>query len=133
MLIRRRILSVLTTASYLLAITVATQFHSHGHEGASDCCGHGGFHATIAGDAAAGHSHGASGENHSGPKSPAPRPADNHDCPVCQFLAQKPAPTAEVALVSCGVLVQEAFFSAPARMVVGVFSAWQSRAPPVFA
>jgi hypothetical protein len=48
-------------------------------------------------------------------------------------LAEKPALTTAVAPVASAALVQEVAVPAPARPASGVFSAWQSRAPPAFA
>ena len=72
MLVRNRKLTILTAASYLLAVTASAMFHNHP--------GHGG-HPSRPGVSA----------SHS---------ADDHDCPVCQFLAQKPAPAAAIAPVA---------------------------------
>ncbi len=99
---RKRIFSTATAVGYLLTVTVSALFHSH------NCCGR-----------------------------PASRPgvyashcADEHDCSVCQFLAQKPAPTAEVSPVDVGSPVEEVVAAAPLGAVGDVFSAWHSRAPP---
>ena len=71
MLVRSRKLTVLTAASYLLAVTASALFHNHdGH-----------------------------GDEQPRPGVSASHGADDHDCSVCQFLAQKPAPTADVAPV----------------------------------
>lgn len=56
---------------------------------------------------------------------------EDHDCPVCQFLAQKPAPAATVASVGPGIFVQEVVAVASACADRGAFSAWHSRAPPM--
>jgi hypothetical protein len=105
MLARNRKLTVVTAASYLLAITVSGLFHSHNDRG----------------------------EDQPRPGVSASHHADGHDCPVCQFLAQKPAPAADVAPVGVGALSQQVTAPAPACALGDVFTAWQSRAPPVFA
>ncbi len=106
MWVRSHKLTVLTAAGYLLAITASALFHTHN--------GH--------------------GEEQPRPGVSASHPADDeHDCSVCQFLAQKPAPVAFVAPATSTALVQEVAASAPACAVGGVFTAWRSRAPPVLA
>ena len=105
MLARNRTLTVLTTASYLLAITASALFHNHHGHGKEDSC----------------------------PGASAAHSTEGHDCSVCQFLAQKPAPVADVAPESASTLVQEVAAPAPACPVRGVFTAWHSRAPPVVA
>ena len=105
MFVRSHKLTVLTAASYLLAITASGLFHNH--EG----CGH---ERPLPGVSAA----------HGG---------DHHDCSVCQFLAQKPAPAANVAPVGASLRAQEVTAAAPVCAVSGVFSAWHSRAPPAVA
>ena len=95
-------LTVLTAASYLLAITASALFHNHHH-----------------------------GEDQPRPGVSASHWADGHECSICQFLAQKPAPAAVVAPVGLSAPVQEVVAAAPACAVRGVFAAWHSRAPPV--
>ena len=99
-------LTVLTAASYLLVITCSALFHDHHH-------GH--------------------GEDQPRPGVSASHSADDHECSICQFLAQKPAPAAVVAPVGASAPVQEVVAAAPACAVRGVFAAWHSRAPPVVA
>ena len=127
-----RWVSVLVAAGYLLAVSTASLFHHHTNRDNGGCC-HG---QSFARGASASDHHCESGDHSprpNTPSAPAPCPSDNSHCPVCQFLAQKPAPTAEVVPVTTGVLVQEAFSPPPARIAVVVFSAWHSRGPPAFA
>lgn len=105
MKLRSRTLSVFTVASYLLAITASALFHEHRSGGEQQL-----FPSVFA----------AHGEG-------------DHDCSVCQFLAQKPAPAADVAPVGAGVWVQELPAASPVSAVSGAFSAWHSRAPPTVA
>ena len=105
MLVRNRRLAVLTAAGYLLAITASGLFHNH-----KGC-----------------------GGQRSRPGVSAAQQAGDHDCSVCQFLAQKPAPVANVAPVSLSSLVEDVAVAEPACAVVGAFSAWHSRAPPALA
>ena len=105
MLVQSRKLKVFTAASYLLVITVSAFFHNHYGQG------EGRFQPGVS----AAHS------------------SDEHDCSVCQFLAQKPAPVACVAPVGLSALVQEVAAPAAASAVRVVFAAWHSRAPPVLA
>jgi hypothetical protein len=100
-----RILTVLTAASYLLAVSASALFHDHNdHHKDQPRPGESGSHIS-----------------------------DGHDCSVCQFLAQKPAPIAEIAPVGSSARVQEVVALAPAHVVGGIFAAWHSRAPPVLA
>lgn len=105
MLAKNRTLTVLITASYLLAITASALFHNH-------------------------HGH---GKEDPRPGASAAHATEDHDCSVCQFLAQKPAPAANVTPESASTLVQEVAAPAPVCPVRGVFTAWYSRAPPVVA
>ena len=88
---------------------------------------------SLAGNHQPGGSHGGHEDGQPGPSAPGRHPTQDSNCPACQFLAQKPALTTAVAPVASAALVQEVAVSAPARVVRGVFSAWQSRAPPAFA
>ena len=105
MLIRSRNLTVFMAASYLLAITGSALFHDH------KGCGSGPSRPGVAA------AHGVA----------------DHDCAVCQFLAQKPAPAANVAPVGPSTWAQEVPAASPVCAVSGVFSAWHSRAPPAVA
>ena len=129
---KNRWVSVLVAAGYLLAISTASLFHNHADRGSGGC-----YHGrSLAHEASADCHHGEADDDSprpNAPKTPAQCPSDDSHCSVCQFLAQKPAPTAEVAAVSTGVLVQEAYLPAPPRITVGVFSAWHSRGPPAVA
>jgi hypothetical protein len=105
MWMRSRKLTVITAASYLLVVSAAALFHDHDDHD----------HGLQKSDAAAA------------------KLTDGHDCSVCQFLAQTPAPAAEVAPVRVSTLAQDVIVAAPACVARGVFTAWQSRAPPVLA
>jgi hypothetical protein len=118
---KNRWVSLLVAAGYLLAVSTASLFHHHADQDGGGC-----HHEQSL-------SHSASDGHSSRPNAPSPCPSDDSNCSVCQFLAQKPAPTAEVVPVTAGVLVQEVFSPPPARITVGVFSAWHSRGPPAFA
>jgi hypothetical protein len=102
MRIRSRTVTIVMAASYLLAVTASASFHHHGAHNNSP---------TPSGISA----------SHS---------SDEHACPVCQFLAQKPAPTTDVVPATLSALVREVFLPAPERPVIGVFAAWHSRGPP---
>jgi Protein of unknown function (DUF2946) len=105
MLSRNRILTVFLATSYLLAVSASALFHDHGEHG----------------------------EDQARPGVSSSHPGDDQDCSVCQFLAQKPAPLADAAPSDFSALVQRVAPSAPECIVGGLFSAWQSRAPPVLA
>ena len=115
--------SPLVAAGYLFVIAAAPLFHNHADSGGG--CGH--SHTAAEHDSAACPHDGDSSHRS------LPRPSDGRHCPVCQFLAQTSAPAAEVATEGDGLLVQELASPAPRCAAVGVFSAWQSRAPPCFA
>jgi hypothetical protein len=70
------------------------------------------------------------GEEQHGPGVSASHSTDGHECPVCQFLAQQPAPAADITPVSVSTPVQAVVTVAPACAVRGIFAAWHSRAPP---
>lgn len=128
---KQRWFSSLVATGYLLVIAAAPLFHNHTD---SDGCGSHSFAAAENDSTACPHdgdSHDA-GNGNSSHRS-LPYPSDGDHCSVCQFLAQKPAPVAELATVGDGLLVQELASPAPMCPAVGVFSAWQSRAPPCFA
>ena len=95
-------LTVAMTACYLLAVTASSLFHSH-------------------------HTH---CDEHSPPGVSASHESEDHECSVCQFLAQKPAPAADVAPETAYTLVQDVAAPSPAHAARGVFAAWHSRAPP---
>jgi hypothetical protein len=105
MLLRSRKLTVLTAASYLLAITASALFHEH-----KSC-----------------------DDRPSRPGVSAAHGDSDHDCSVCQFLTQKPAPAADVAPVGPILRAQELPAESAVCAVSGVFSAWHSRAPPAVA
>ena len=126
-----RRLSSLVAACYVLAVTTAPLFHNHAAE--DNGCRHGG---SLAHEASADCRHGESAKDSPRPRTPGDPvqcPSDAGHCAVCHFLGQKPVPTAEVAPVISGTLVQEVFSPAPTPILVGAFSAWHSRAPPAFA
>jgi hypothetical protein len=106
MSLQKRLFTVCMAASYLLVITASALFHEH-------------------------HDH-----HDEGPTRPGVADSqadDDHDCSVCQFLAQKPAPTSLIAPESVRGLVQCIFPPAPRCVALDAFSAWRSRAPPVSA
>jgi hypothetical protein len=105
MLAQNRKLTVFLATSYLLAVTTCALFHNHHeHDGEQSRPGVSAAHAS-----------------------------EDDDCSVCQFLAQKPAPVAVVAPVGVSTMVQDVAAPSPARVVRIVFTAWQSRAPPLSA
>jgi hypothetical protein len=123
---RSRCGSWLLAVGYLLTISTASLFHDHSG------CEHGhssqGSTADRHGDSHA--------EGHPGAKpshNPPRTPANDGDCPVCQYLAQKAASTPDAAAADAGDFVQDAYtppqhFSSP-----DAFSAWHSRGPPAIA
>jgi hypothetical protein len=123
---RHRSLSVLVAASYLLAITSAARFHNHG-----PCGDDGGSHC-VAAEADASY-----GLAWVGREAGVPAVGASHghdaDCPVCQFLTQKPAPACYGNSVGPSALVEELASPSPLCAAGGVFSAWYSRAPPACA
>jgi hypothetical protein len=129
---KNRWFSSLVAVGYMLTVTTASLFHNHAAHDGDGCC-HG---RSLTHEAPADCRHGAPDRDSprpNAPKAPGECPSDSGNCPVCHFLSQKPAPAAAVAAVSMGTLVHEVSSPAPVCIVVGVFSAWHSRAPPVFA
>jgi hypothetical protein len=97
-------LSLLLAVGYSLTVSAAGLFHSHDlHEG--DCCAdhHGDGYRAAAGD----------------------------ECAVCQFLAQKPAPTAPPVPAALSTLLGSTIEPVLPAVSAEVFAAWQSRAPPI--
>jgi hypothetical protein len=126
-----RRLSIGLAVAYALVVTAAPLFHSHPALDGGGCChGDSPVHA-LAADCHHDSSD-ADSSREGAPQSPV-RCSDGEDCPVCHFLGQKPVPTAEVAAVCLSSLAQEVSSPAPVIIVVRLFSAWHSRAPPVFA
>jgi hypothetical protein len=103
----RRELTLPTAACYLLVISTSALFHDH-------------------------HRHG-DGEGKARDGVSASHHADEGACAVCRFEAQKPAPTTEVSLADCGVLVRPVATRADICAEGDVFSAWHSRGPPAIA
>jgi hypothetical protein len=129
---KNRVLSVLTTTGYVLVITLSALFHDHtGHYGG--CCGKSGESPTVVGDETGTCHHGTHDESRHAPVSLKRCPTDDTKCPVCQFLAQKPAPVDPIASVTSAERVEEVVGIAPACSSAGVFTAWHSRAPPAIA
>ncbi len=106
MLQQKRLLSLLLTTGYLLVVVTSARFHHHDKHD-EDQPLRSGFAASHA--------------------------DDEHDCSVCQFLAQKPAPLTIAAAAELGNLVQNVAAPSPPLCFSVLFSAWQSRAPPVSA
>lgn len=104
--LRNRFLTIFLTISYLLVVGVSARFHHH--------CEH-------------------DEDQPSRPGFAASHAEKDHDCSVCQFLAQKPAPLATVAPADISNLVQNVVSPVPPCFLGTLFSAWQSRAPPAFA
>jgi hypothetical protein len=118
MLPRNRIVTGLTIAAYLLVVCGASLFHDH-HD---DC--HDDHHNDC---------HGSRGHGGEQPSSGlwASHVTDEHDCQVCQFLAQQPAPADSPAPGRCSLLIHGVFAPAPPWAVECLFLAWHSRAPPL--
>ncbi len=129
---KSRRLSGVVAASYVLALATAALVHNHTGCDSGCCGGHGGAHG-LADNHGPGGRHGGHEDGQPAPGAPGRHATQDDNCPACQFLAQKPAPTAVVAPVAAAALVEEVAFLAPARPAAGVFSAWQSRAPPALA
>jgi hypothetical protein len=129
---KNRWLSIVVAVGYVLTVTTASLFHNHAAKDGDGCC----HRHSVAHVASADCHHAESNKDAArphAPKAPARCPSDGSKCSVCQFLGHKPAPAAEVTPVASGTLVQELSLPAPASVIAGLFSAWQSRAPPVFA
>ena len=129
---KHHLVSVLVAAGYLLAVSAASLFHHHPDQGGDGC-----RHAQSSPREASADCYRGESDEHSprsnAPVAPSRCPSDDGGCSVCHFLGQKPAPTADMAPIISGTLVQEAGLSPPACVSVGVFSPWHSRGPPALA
>jgi hypothetical protein len=128
---KRRTLSALMAAGYLLATTTAAFFHDHACSERAGC-------GAVCYDK---HAHGPSHhsrhdatqeEGHPAPITP-DRHTDGAKCSICQFLAQASAPVGPVAPLLAAPLVQAITTVSPSFSLTGVFTAWHSRAPPAVA
>lgn len=129
---RKRELAVLVASGYVFVAIAAGLFHNHVRHEGSGCEGHQSARTTACnGSSACGHD--AHDHGHHDSTAPLHCPADDSDCLVCQFLAQKPAPVADIAPVAPSRLLYEVAIAEPSRSIGGVFSAWHSRAPPTLA
>jgi hypothetical protein len=124
---RNRCVASFVAVGYLLTVTAASLFHNHPPVARGACC-----HEQSTADEHHGSSHDHQ-PHHKTPKSPSGCPADDGRCSVCQYLAHKPAPTAEVALAASGILIQAVLAPPPVRLAASVFSPWHSRGPPTLA
>lgn len=113
----RRVLTSLSVANYLLAVTVGGLFHDHGQfscppdHACSDS--HYGPHASD-------------GETRTA--------WDKHDvCSICRFLAQKPIPAHSIETIESAPLVEAVTTARPIRRPAVIFSTDQIRAPPCVA
>ena len=140
MRMRNRRPTVLVAAGYAFVATVAGLFHNHvRHKGVG--CGSPDRSCAIAWNGSSacrydthdGCRHDTHHNGHHGPSDPIQCPADDSNCLVCQFLAQKPAPVADVAPVASFLLLHEVAVIGSSRSISGVFAAWHSRAPPALA
>ncbi|MBN1395570.1 MAG: hypothetical protein JW959_11145 [Pirellulales bacterium] len=120
MLAKNRIFIALVSFGYLLTITVSALFHTHGDGGNARACRGESCAASHSTDC------GVPGEERPRPKSP----GDCEHCPVCQFLAQQPAPPAELPPPEIEAAVDEIVESAPVAAFLGATTAWWSRGPP---
>jgi hypothetical protein len=131
MWIRSRRLTAAVAAGYVLALATAALVHNHaGYDVPSGgCCGS----HRLADNHAADDSHSSHENGCPAPAAPDRRPAQDSNCAACQFLAQKPAMLTVVAPTASAAMVEDVAVASASRANVGVFSAWQSRAPPAFA
>jgi len=127
-LARHNPIRLLLLGYYVLAVTASPWFHSHGHSlaeprCAASVCEHVGFLAGC----------------DEGPKHPADAPHSpplspshgDQNCPVCEFLIQKPVPLAASDAVQYAAPVQELVLGEPVAAVAPIPPTWHVRAPPV--
>ena len=119
-----RPLAALFAAAYLLAGGLALALHSHAHleneqaQGACTTC-------------SCGHHHHAQTQDEHGQPGDAEHEHGEHDCVVCQFLAQPPLTAPAVTLITAEQpLTFAAEPMAPSREVAASVT-WWSRGPPV--
>lgn len=138
---KRRFALVLVLANYVLALTVGERFHVHraarcGNHGAGSVCG--APHLSAGCDAGCEHEHAAGHlacgdhqdeEHGSGPS----RSYHGEKCPVCQFLAQKPAPPQPVEAVTCMGPLPGQVTAKPVRRVERALRSPLIRGPPAVA
>ncbi|MCE5267825.1 MAG: hypothetical protein LLG00_08055 [Planctomycetaceae bacterium] len=127
-----RRLSALVAAGYVLALVTAALVHNHSG-GDDGCCGVVSSEHREAGDCGPRDCHHKHGEHRSCPGSSERHRCQDSKCAACQFLAEKPSLTTIVSAAWSAALVQTVVSSAPTRPSIDVFTAWQSRAPPLFA
>ena len=132
MRMRNRRPTVLVAAGYAFVATAAGLFHNHVRQKDVGCGSHN-RSCAIARDGSSSCRHDTHHDGHRGPSDPIQCPADDSNCLVCQFLAQKPAPVAEVAPVASFLLLHAVAVIGSSRSISGVFAAWHSRAPPALA
>ena len=126
MLARNRYLSAWIAASYVLTVAASALFHDHGCGSSAEGCealASAEGHDSCTGD----------GDHKSHSSSPtAPSCPDNdHNCPVCQYLAQQTIAADDTPQVTFAAMVQELEAVAPVFSAGRTPSAWHSRAPPV--
>lgn len=135
---RFHILTLLLAVNYLLALTAGPSLHNHGDRRCNDVtggcvpptCDH--LHAC---GEASGHSHASpcgdetASPQHGGRET---RSLDSHnaECPVCQFLAQKPIPPTQVAETFATRLGERLAPSTRPGCAGEVPSSYRVRAPP---
>jgi len=121
---------------YVLAITVGGWFHNHprpprmASEACVDCLSCSSL-SPAAGDRTEepGAAHGLSGDRLPAGDLPCDSCPDK-TCPVCHFLAHKPAPAEHVEEVTSAPLAEEIAVAPPALVFADVPSVHHSRAPP---
>jgi hypothetical protein len=134
---RMRIATFLVLANYVLALTVGGSLHLHGdHRCTADspecvsACSH-----------EAAEPHGGCGSHRAGCCEPAGTATEgagavssaSEKCPVCRFLAKKPAPARAVEAVACTQLVENRALVHPLRRADHTPSSHLIRGPPAAA
>ncbi len=138
---KRRFALVLVLVNYVLALTVGERFHVYRparceDQGAGFVCG--APHLSAGCDAGCNHDRATDrlargdrgGEKHG--SSPV-RSDHGEKCPVCQFLAQKPAPEQPIEAMTCMGPLPEQVAAKPVRRVERALRTPLIRGPPAVA
>lgn len=126
----KRRLTSFVAAAYLAALATAALFHNHSHRPGSradsplhnaarscstkECPDHCDEH----------------GQQHDRPSCPIDHDCEGNDCPICQYLVQKPMPLHEIELAASALPVADFVVAPELSPQLRFFTAFSSRGPP---